>query len=117
MCFFIHPKHPEVKTAKRDIPCYKNGYRIPTGFRPLYQVAYRYVLGDLNKIENWTGPAVAHLFGDTISRGYHSYSNKKRLSRGYACVKCIIPKGAHYFYNPEDREYVSDQIIIQEFID
>lgn len=118
MCFYIHPEHPEMKTAKRDIVCYKNGYRTPSGvFRPLYRCFYRYVLGELNKIEDWyvQVEAGACVFG-RILQGFHSYSNKKQLSRRYAQVKCIIPKGAHYFYNPSDQEYVSDQIIVQEFI-
>lgn len=117
MCFFIHPKHPKMKTAKRDIPCYKEGFHYRKEFfYPKHFTNYQYDLGQLNKIEGkwpiqWRGWSVVEIY-----EGFHSYSNKKELYGSFANVKCIIPKGAHYFYNPERREYVSDQIIVQEFI-
>ena len=113
MCFIIHPKYREMKTAKRNIPCYKEGARSydQKTFLPRFHY-YRYNLGQLNKIE---GEWPLLIFSE-IHKGFHSYSNKNRLSRLHVGVKCIIPKGAHYFYNPENQEYVSDQIIVQEFM-
>lgn len=119
MCFFIHPKHREMKTAERNIPCYKQGLRSldqKIFFSRFY--IYPYNLGQLNKIVGEWPIHPPTLPVTVIQKGFHSYSNRRYPSQQcLEVVKCIIPKGAHYFYNPEDQEYVSDQIIVQEFID
>ena len=122
MCFTVHPYHPKAKVAKRDIVCYKAGYKYRGGrvFMPYFQMDYSYQLGK-------TQPKVklmpVRLSNEdlAIQAGYHSYSNKKEL-RGWksdpivVSVKCIIPKGTEYYYNPEDREYVSETLVVKEFI-
>lgn len=56
-------------------------------------------------------------WGDQIDIGLHSYSTLKRAKLHAApfpevIVKCEIPKGAKYYYNPRYQEYVSDTITI-----
>lgn len=120
MCFVIHHRCPKPRTVKRDIVCYKEGYRRPDGtFSPYFKTFFNYKLGEVTKLrlecKRW--PAEED-HSNTICIGFHSYSNKKELSKGWVDhVKCIIPEGAHYYYNPDSREYVSDQIVVQEFID
>ena len=51
---------------------------------------------------------------NSIERGLHSYSEPIiALSRCWGnevVVKCIIPKGSIYYFNPVDKEYVSNQL-------
>lgn len=41
-----------------------------------------------------------------ISEGFHSYTDDT-----IANIKCVIPKGSIYYYNPYDKQYVSNQLI------
>lgn len=119
MCFYIDPKHPDKKKAKRDITCYKI---INKEWRSYIQI-FKYVQGktcsdgDALDIEK-------HLFGmKVIHRGYHSYSNKKialhncyQMAHKYMLVRCIIPEGSDYYYNSSLHEYVSNKIKITDVI-
>lgn len=123
MCFYTHPKHPDVKIAGKDIVCYKEGLKKGSTAN-LFCSYYRghiYLLGRTNVLsEEWPTISPSLLFKrGIIMEGFHSYSNKKRLSRArdMVRVRCIIPEGAKYFYNPDDKVYVSNQIIVQEFIE
>ena len=124
MCFFVHPKHPDVKIAGKDIVCYKEGLKRKSTadqFRSFFK-DYTYYLGQTYVIsEKWPKILSSRVFGsnyDTVEKGFHSYSNKKRLSKARVMVRvrCIIPKEAKYLYDPDNQEYVSDQIIVQEFM-
>lgn len=119
MCFVIHHKCPKPRIAKKDIVCYKEGYRGADGeFVPYFERFFIYRLGEVTKLPYERWPVEWKDHSDVIGIGFHSYSNKKVLRKliGISHVKCIIPEGAHYFYNPDYREYVSDQIVVQEFI-
>lgn len=54
-----------------------------------------------------------------IDKGYHSYDSFKVASnRNYpmhAVFQFLIPKGSLYYYNSENREYVSNQIKVAYF--
>jgi hypothetical protein len=119
MCFIIHPKHPTAKIAKKDIICYK---LLDPHMHPRHYFSYPpYVLGKLNpsirlETTRWCP--------NMIELGYHSFSIQrmaKRICKAFPMenpllVKCIIPKGELYYYNPDDYEYVSTNIIIKEII-
>ena len=111
MCFYIHHKHRKPKIAKRDINCYKLGMKIDeTSFKSEFQ-EHLYNFGE-KQTELELSP-----IHDIIMAGYHSYSNKRKLRFGFPYrVKCIIPKGSIYYYNPCMKEYVSSNIIVQEFM-
>lgn len=111
MCFFIHHRHRKPKIAKRDITCYKLGIKIDeTSFKSeikehLYNLGEKQTELELSPIH------------DMILVGYHSYSNKREIKFNFQdLVKCIIPKGSIYYYNPYIKEYVSSNIIVQEFM-
>lgn len=117
MCFTIHRDHQEPKIAKRDIVCYKAGFERSSyrAFEPYYRY-HTYWLGqEQPRID------LKPLNGE-IFEGYHSYSNKKHMYREWRpfyvkYVKCIIPKGTRYYYNPQEKVYVSETIIVQEYIE
>jgi len=117
MCFIVHPKHPIAKIAKKDITCYKvlNDNMCPRH----YSVYPPYVFGKINpsiRLETHS-----YLPG-VIELGYHSFSIQRparRICKAFwrdnpLLVRCIIPKGELYYFNPDDREYVSTNIIIKE---
>ena len=55
---------------------------------------------------------------EVVNEGYHSYTTKEEAIRRTfdkrIAVQCIIPKGTRYYCNPDDKEYVSETIIIQK---
>ena len=113
MCFIIHPDHKEKKTATEDIVCYKI---LRTDLVSIYY-NYQYKIGKLAK----SSLLYNSFMVDIITDGLHSYSDliKAQKRRSYSTrtiYKAIIPKGAKYYYNPHDKEYVSNQLIIQEEI-
>lgn len=122
MCFLVDPKHSHKQIAKRDIVCYKVLSESYTS--PYYSQKY-----EINKIyKHYIGRAFNTGFEDAvIEEGFHSCSTKKyaisfrrRLIINPQCkfiiVRCIIPQGSEYYYNSEEKEYVSNQIIIKEQI-
>ena len=123
MCFYKHPKHPQPKVAKQNIPCYKvlsktdNEYTLTSLVR-----GYKYNLNVLYK-------RYPHQLGKdfvegtrTIDKGFHSYTTAKQLkynthlNPSRVVIKCYIPKGAKYWLNPKKHEFVSNQIILKEII-
>jgi hypothetical protein len=122
MCFIKHPKHLNVKVAKKDITCYKILIKISGSnqysdrLRSMYR-GFKYTTGklyqDLNVFKNIKEHHVL------IENGYHSYVSshpylKEELYGRDKIYKCTIPKGSLYFYSPSKQEYVSNQIIIHK---
>ena len=122
MCFNISNKYPDVKIAKRDIPCYKvlsfvniriispiKGHTYFTTYDPDGSV---YDIEDKFSFDYNYSTAVS------IESGIHSFSNYKKAKRYmHDCTcdviyKAIIPKGTEYYYNPEDHEYVSLKLTV-----
>ena len=101
MCFTITT--PE-KIAKRDIVCYKRLIRRRGQYTSVYQGSF-YMFGKVYKTVGFG------FVGRDVFEGRHSYSNLKQAKRLVwdieVIVKCIIPKGTKYYYNPGDKEYVS----------
>ena len=125
MCFYIHPKHQEKKIAKRDIVCYKYGRVTKAGnkFSPSCYTGFYYPFGEKVEQKGNRWPYIhtyRGFFPKRIEKGFHSYSNKKAIKgftkRYYNIVKCIIPKGTEYFYDPKTKTYVSRALVVQEVI-
>ena len=120
MCFVIHEKHPDKKIAKRDITCYKDvlSHRNKQFVKSaVKEFAYRFNRLYRTRLDRER----IKVFGELapLNKGFHSTSNKKRNGLWWASdfsVRCIIPKGSEYYYNPEEMEYISNQIIIKEII-
>ena len=115
MCFHIHPKYPEPKLAETDIICYKvvRKRSFTNEFYSIYEM-FRYKLKEIYSRTSFG--IVKTFYEDVIYEGFHSYSILDKAIDQYAghhgcIIKCIIPEGTIYYYNPEDSEYVSLQII------
>lgn len=111
------------KKARGDIICYKYVYKHSNNvFTPYFRLFW-YIKDEVYE---------AREFMPTLSKGFHSYTNKKDPIRKYifrknmkkassleCVVKCIIPKGSTYFVG-EDltglRNYISNKIKIVEII-
>jgi len=131
MCFYVHNKHLKEKTAKRNITCYKvfSSYDINSNqhgkYIRSYYRSFNYKFGTHYELDGYINPLLdANGYPSIINVGLHSYTSlektKKIISEMASYYKkiiipCIIPKGSKYYYNPEDGEYVSDQIIIGKF--
>lgn len=148
MCFYVQVSRPDPLVAKKDIICYKYGivcldFEEEEVFRSRFQ-GYYYRFGKETERVPLRKQYGFFPWDLEITRGYHSYSNKKtarydatlcrqeitkvnqfRQDRGTGpsedpstikVVQCIIPKGTTYYYNSKAHEYVSEQIIIQSIL-
>jgi len=115
MCFHV-PKGQRIKTAKKDIVCYKEIYPNLTSEYKSFQYEYKKIYSTENfpqYTENiWVNSRI-------ISKGFHSYTKEKSYKDIYHWkisntirVECIIPKGSKYHVNKMSEEYVSEKIII-----
>jgi len=123
MCFTIHSNFKKLKVAKKDIQCLKFLQVDPRKrtTRAPYYTSTIYFKEDSKKkriIKNEEFSWVGERF---IERGLHSYTididqNVKRSSsislRKSTVFNAIIPKGAKYYYNPDNKEYVSTRLIV-----
>ena len=124
MCFHIHPEHKEEKTAIEDIVCYKHSDKRIRNFlfRKIFISdfqKFRYRFNKLYKLDKkivvrYSMVRCGCQYDKTgaIHEGFHSYAKLPEFPP--RLVKCIIPKGSQYYYNPfGSGEYVSNQIIIK----
>jgi len=118
MCFTITT--PE-QIAKKDIPCWKVLDKL-TGVYSSYYYNSKYRIGETYTTKklgfsDFYQPATKKS-AKQINQGRHSYSTLELAKLQYSycsaenvrIVKCIIPKGASYYYNRDDRQYVSSAI-------
>lgn len=124
MCFYVDPNHSRVKVASKDIFCWKvsNRKQKRGKFKSLHEEFYydmRRKYYDSNTV------LVNDELVGKVDRAYHSYSDFYKASLGdrggrgfnnpfkFNCfVLCIIPKGSRYAINPDNKEYISDTIIL-----
>lgn len=98
--------------ATKDITAYKVVIPYTRSCTSLFwKFNYEY-----NKLYTTSFTIHAFDFGFYITEGFHSYkivSQARKLNRLYRehVIRCVIPKGSHYFINSDD-EIVSDKIII-----
>ena len=126
MCLYIK-KNAKVKTAKKDIVCYKvvekkakYGYVTPFFNMPI-SIGEEYGDVSLEKKDN--------LYGIVIEEGYHSLKTFEDAAEfvavlmlvhpfcSFTIVKCVIPKGAKYYdgrttikFGEQHNGYASDRI-------
>ena len=116
MCFTIDKNHKKPITAKMDIECYKAVLvDEKTAHRNfVYSPNTLYKQNKFWALKNFISGTI---LDNSINEGFHSYYNLNKAKRCYGysdyykMIKCIIPKGAKYFKNPETEEYVSNQLI------
>ena len=115
MCFVIDESVcPKMLTAKEDIVCYK---KITKDLNSAHQ-NFKYEFNKLYKIKFWRFKILKDQRDNrdkhSIYRGFHSFQKPLFDIPSYNIyVKCIIPKGAKYYFNNEN-ENVSNSIIIKE---
>ena len=113
MCFSIHPDHKSVKIAGKDITCWKYFTSVDKFGGTSFWQQHRYYFGTQENIADPFWPKFIN--STSISEGFHSWSSYKPTLDYCYCdriIKCKIPKGSEYFYNPTNKEYISNQIII-----
>lgn len=107
MCFYKDPRHWEVKTATRDMICYK-GIRVYPETEDLYAVYHLNYKYTLNKLLRSRLDRDGMRF---VYCGFHSFSSKKaaelrkrewreQFTSTSLYIKifvCIIPAGSNYF--------------------
>ena len=124
MCFIIHEDHKEPKIADEDITCYKRFHHFLKEDGDFASINEGNLTGFLSFIycaiynfEEKYGPIELGISIDKkeIDKGFHSY-NYEGFERYYDSykyfIKCFIPEGSKYYYNPQHGEYVSDSIVI-----
>ena len=142
MCFeckekpwFGRERESKLRTAKRDIVCYKLLLKLPGGLRGIYVPAW-YKVGELyhepvDAFQYTDDPKCLRLKG-TVSKpqcpyigslycvieiGYHSFRKRPhpRWVASYEItVECVIPKGTQYRMNA--LHYVSDAIQVRRIL-
>jgi len=118
MCFTIagHPDDKPRTAPKGGVRCWKVVIRLEyhpgeTAYLAKYY-AHQYVPGKTYKLGRQMevkGPY------RSIDEGFHSYSHLGYAlmlthRAGDTVLECLIPEGAEYYVNPENKEYVSDKI-------
>lgn len=118
MCFYISSdkRWNYKKVAEKSIPVYKI-FSIPYDNRRKYFTS-PYQHFDYEKGAVYEEDSMRVHNYDKINVGFHSYDSLIAAKYNYGgslyeiIVKCSIPKGAYYYYNPVHNEYVSDTIKI-----
>ena len=126
MCFNVSRKHPDSLITQEDIICYKSSDTTKRRYKT-FSSDYRrfdYKLGKVyrlmtsleptRKVELYPEPRFAE--SQVINQGFHSYIKIPTQYLNDRLVECIIPKGSTYYINPDENEYVSDQIIIKRYM-
>lgn len=120
MCFYIHEDHIHAKIAENDITCYKIVTRKKNKDLVSPYMGSEVILGQKveQKIESKYGISIdigihsCTTFLSAFLRRFEMWLNNHFCQYGKKIiVKCIIPKGTKYYYNPDVKEYVSEAMI------
>lgn len=119
-----------VQKTQRPIVCYKYFSRTSHNAKTIISPVrdHRYIVGERYD-EPRFGDSVAELkcktysYGD-LYHGVHSFTSLSALLSDiggmihspYSVFKCYIPKGVRYIHNPEDRQYLSESIIVSSWV-
>lgn len=121
MCFIIHPDYSKPLIADKNILCFKKGTLAWTGIYDIHRVFVSLFRGHIYRFQEPQPKIELNSEGGFILEGYHSYTPEHTLVSLPACcfvsitlVKCIIPRGSTYYYNPDTHEYVSSSLMVLE---
>jgi len=124
MCFIISTEHSESQIAKKDIVCYKVLDMVRSRYwGPYMGTEYRFNRVRKAKIVKYLSREKWKQDRYEVEDGLHSFTNLDKLRRRFARMsaicngipvmfEAIIPKGAEYYINPAEEEYVSNQLMI-----
>ena len=125
MCFDKEVSNYTHKVAEEDIVCYKVVFRYESVGKPRWSSLYQHFIYEQGELyeEKFSDRLLRFFDGLTRlkSNVYHSYSDLNGLDINeisWLCahraviVKCIIPKGAIYWFNSYQNQYASNAIKI-----
>jgi hypothetical protein len=110
MCFYISKKNPEPIVAQEKIIVYKylshkSGKLISPIHYDFYWKPNKLYTTELSIVENG------------IYEGFHAYTDEVncKLNKDYYTKVCkmVIPKGATYYINVDNKQIVSNQMILK----
>ena len=125
MCLFTHLG--EARTANKDITCYKIVYpgdsqeTASDVFRSLmmkfhYKLGMTYEEPEFNVTSEEPEFEVTDKSGRVVHKGFHSYRKLSEaaywVTRRQAILKCVIPAGSKYYYDPNKSYYCSNKLKI-----
>lgn len=121
MCFVVHPDYSEPLFADKDILCFKKGTLDWVDIYSPRQVFVSLFRGHIYRFQELQPKIRLDSEGGIILEGYHSYTPEHtivslptRCFVSITLVKCIIPRGSTYYYNPDTHEYVSSSLMVLE---
>lgn len=115
MCFNIHSRHNKKKRATKDIVVFKIFKKPGRNYTSPFREGCDWKINEVKRAK-----FDVHLL--SVYDGLHSFSSltaAKKFAEFHGNFfykylphykKCIIPKGATYFVNPSDEQYVSTQL-------
>lgn len=111
MCLTTFQNEPYI--AEKDIIIYKalfkSGKQIISPFQE-----FSYILNKLYQTDFRITLGLSNISVKNIYEGFHGYRYKKyATSKWIEVYKCVIPKGSHYYISINQKEIVSNQIIIK----
>ena len=115
MCFFIsdNKKYCNEKIARKDIPVIKMMKRTEHAFSAPFRPNFKYFDDRTKKTTVQFYSYLGINSSGNIHEGLHSYALNMTNRRQYRYyTEAYIPKGAKYYYNPSDKEYVSTSLVI-----
>ena len=110
------------KIATKDIKCYKEFSSDSKNKRRIigyYQENFLWwdIRRKSNIVYKKTILDIPSMDSSVLYNGFHSYSNKKEIiithNYKHIAYECIIPKGAEYYYDHINKEYISNELIVQ----
>ena len=125
MCLFTHLG--EARTANKDITCYKIVYpgdsqETPSDvFKSLmmkfhYKIGVTYEEPEFNVTSEEPDFEIDDKKGREVHKGFHSYRKLSEaaywVSGRHAILKCVIPAGSKYYYDPNKNYYCSNKLKI-----
>lgn len=125
MCLFTHLG--EARTANKDITCYKIVYLgdsqetssdvfISLTMKFHYKIGVTYEEPEFNVTSEKPDFVITGKNGRVVHKGFHSYRKLSEVAywvtRKQAILKCVIPAGSKYYYDPNKIYYCSNKLKI-----
>lgn len=121
MCLFT--RLGEACTAEKDITCYKVVYpgdrwKLPANVFKSVVMDFQYKVGETYDEPEFrsTSALDVNTCSRLVFKGFHSYRKLSEATlwamKWTIILKCVIPAGSRYFYDPDKTQYCSDKLRI-----
>lgn len=119
MCLFT--RLGEARTADKDITCYKvvhpgDRWKMPSNVFKSVVMDFQYKLGVTYEEPKFKTTPVfdENSAGGFVYKGFHSYRKLSVAtywtSKWNVILKCVIPAGSKYYYDPDKNQYCSNKL-------